>query len=78
MVTIDHYSATKKLLKNTSIRPDLIGFHGQTIFHDPSNKKTIQVGNGKFLSTLLKTPVVCDFRINDIKWCKGTDCSNLS
>lgn len=66
MVTIDHYSATKKLLKNTSIRPDLIGFHGQTIFHDPSSKKTIQVGNGKFLSTLLKTPVVCDFRINDI------------
>lgn len=66
MITVDHYRAVKKLLENTSIKPDLIGFHGQTIFHDPSSKKTVQVGNGKFLSTLLKIPVVGDFRSNDI------------
>ncbi|MDC0518238.1 anhydro-N-acetylmuramic acid kinase [Candidatus Pelagibacter sp.] len=46
---------------------DLIGFHGQTIFHDPKNKITKQLGDGKLLSQLTKKPVVYDFRQNDLK-----------
>ena len=66
MVTIDHYVAIKKLLINTEIKPDLIGFHGQTILHDPANNKTIQVGDGRLLNNLLQIPVVYDFRSNDV------------
>lgn len=46
---------------------DVIGYHGQTIFHDAANKKTIQVGNGRLLSQLTGINVVNDFRSNDVK-----------
>ena len=32
----------------------MIGFHGQTIFHDSKKKTSIQLGNGKLLSSLTK------------------------
>ncbi|MBP5399564.1 MAG: anhydro-N-acetylmuramic acid kinase [Alphaproteobacteria bacterium] len=50
-----------------------IGFHGQTCFHLPpsiAGKKceanTLQIGNGQMLSNLTNTPVVFDFRSDDI------------
>ena len=52
-------------LKNIDI--NLIGFHGQTIFHDAKSKLTKQIGNGRMLSKLTKKTVVYDFRSNDIK-----------
>ncbi len=48
-------------LKNS----DYIGFHGQTIFHNPK-VKSIQLGNPQMLANLLKKNVVFDFRSNDI------------
>mgnify|MGYP001353980401 CR=1 FL=1 len=45
---------------------DLIGFHGQTIFHDPEKKITKQLGDGKLLSQLTKKKVIYNFRQNDI------------
>lgn len=45
---------------------DLIGFHGQTIHHDPSQKLTVQIGNAQELADALKTDVIADFRQNDI------------
>jgi anhydro-N-acetylmuramic acid kinase len=45
---------------------DLIGFHGQTLAHDPANGRTNQTGNGALLAELLKTPVVWDFRSTDV------------
>ena len=46
---------------------NLIGFHGQTIFHDAKSKLTKQIGNGRMLSKLTKKTVIYDFRSNDIK-----------
>lgn len=46
---------------------DLIGFHGQTVFHDPANGLTCQLGDGKRLAARLDTPVVNDFRSADVK-----------
>ena len=46
---------------------DLIGFHGQTIFHEPQKKITKQLGDGKLLSQLLKKKVIYDFRQKDIE-----------
>ncbi len=46
--------------------PELIGFHGQTLAHDPQNRRTHQVGDGQILATSVKCPVVWDFRTADI------------
>jgi anhydro-N-acetylmuramic acid kinase len=46
---------------------DLIGFHGQTIYHNPGKKITKQLGDGKLLSQLIKKKVIFDFRQEDIK-----------
>ena len=46
---------------------DLVGFHGQTIFHDSEKKISKQLGNGSLLSQLVKRKVVFDFRQADLK-----------
>ena len=46
---------------------DLVGFHGQTIFHDSQKKVSKQLGDGKLLSQLTKKNIVYNFRQNDIK-----------
>ena len=33
---------------------DLVGFHGQTLYHNPNQKTSIQIGNGNLLSQMLK------------------------
>jgi len=53
--------------KSTISRPKIIGFHGQTIFHNPKEKISVQLGDGKLLSQLTKKTVVYDFRQNDLK-----------
>jgi len=45
---------------------DLIGFHGQTIFHNSPKKISIQIGDGNLLSQLTKKIVISNFRQNDL------------
>ncbi len=45
---------------------DLVGFHGQTLAHDPGGLGTHQVGDGQILAEFLNLPVVSDFRSADI------------
>ena len=45
---------------------DLVGFHGQTIFHSPDQNITKQLGDGNLLSQLVKKKVVYDFRQEDL------------
>ncbi|CUJ88570.1 Anhydro-N-acetylmuramic acid kinase [Ruegeria denitrificans] len=45
---------------------DLIGFHGQTVAHEPHGRGTLQVGDGKGLAQALGVPVVWDFRSDDV------------
>lgn len=45
---------------------DMVGFHGQTLAHDPANRRTHQAGNGALLAEALAKPVVWDFRSNDV------------
>ena len=46
---------------------DLIGFHGQTLAHEPGGRGTHQAGNGALLAQVLNTPVVWDFRSTDVQ-----------
>ncbi len=45
---------------------DLIGFHGQTLAHEPRGRGTLQVGDGAVLAAALGVPVVWDFRSDDV------------
>lgn len=46
---------------------DVIGFHGQTLAHDPQNGRTHQIGDGRILAEVLQRPVVWDFRTADME-----------
>ena len=45
---------------------DLIGFHGQTIFHDPANRITVQIGDGAMMAELTGIDTVAEFRQRDV------------
>ena len=66
-ITIFHAESVDKILKKTRLNVDFIGFHGQTIFHNPRLKISKQLGDGKLLSKLTKKKVIYDFRQNDLK-----------
>lgn len=44
----------------------LIGFHGQTILHDPERRRTWQIGDGPLLARRTGIDVVNDFRSDDV------------
>ena len=66
-ITLFHVEAVKETLEMSKSPVDLIGFHGQTIFHDPKKKITKQLGDGNLLSQLIKKKVVYNFRQNDLE-----------
>jgi anhydro-N-acetylmuramic acid kinase len=45
---------------------DLIGFHGQTILHQPERRRTWQIGNAQELATRTGVRVAWDFRSADV------------
>ena len=45
---------------------ELVGFHGQTLAHDPAGRGTHQTGDGARLARALGRPVVWDFRSADV------------
>ena len=53
-ITILHAEFANKILKNSINEIDLVGFHGQTIYHNPEEKISKQLGDGRLLSQLLK------------------------
>jgi anhydro-N-acetylmuramic acid kinase len=65
-ITLFHAKISKEIIKNAGIEIDLVGFHGQTIFHNAQEKISKQIGDGNLLSSLLKKDVVYNFRENDI------------
>ena len=66
-ITLFHVNVVKEILNDSKVDLDLLGFHGQTIFHDSKKRITKQLGDGKLLSQLVKKKVVYDFRQNDLK-----------
>jgi len=58
--------AVETLLGQTGQRPDVVGFHGQTILHRPKCGYTRQLGDGQRLATQLGLAVVNRFRHADL------------
>jgi anhydro-N-acetylmuramic acid kinase len=65
LITEEHYKAVNSfdLIKYA----DLVGFHGQTIYHDPVNKTSIQLGNPIKLAKMFNKNVIFNFRTKDLK-----------
>ena len=58
-----------KIIKEFKVDKDkdfLVGFHGQTIYHNSKEKISKQLGDGKLLHQLTKKKIIHDFRKNDI------------
>jgi anhydro-N-acetylmuramic acid kinase len=69
-ITLAHETAIRLLLDEANLHPgdiDVIGFHGQTILHDPANGITKQIGDGKLLAKRTNISVVNDFRSADVE-----------
>ena len=66
-ITLNHKKLIDKIILRSNISPDIIGFHGQTIYHNANKKISIQLGDAPLLSNLLKIKVISNFRDNDIK-----------
>ena len=67
VVTDAHIKAIKKFIEREQINFDLIGFHGQTITHDPVKHFTWQIGDAAALHQAFQKPVVYNFRADDVK-----------
>ena len=74
IITEKHADVVFALLKKANIKAsevDLIGFHGQTLFHKPPRQKgergeTHIIADGPLLASLTGIPVIDQFRLNDV------------
>ena len=69
-LTLFHFDSIKKFMKINHLNKhniDLVGFHGHTIYHNPLDRVTVQLGDGKLLAKCLEIPVINDFRSEDVK-----------
>ena len=69
LVTLRHAEAVERFIAEETLDKatlDIVGFHGQTVFHDPARALTVQIGDGEGLARRLGVPVVWDLRANDM------------
>ena len=65
-ITVFHSKIVSELSLKCQDEIDFVGFHGQTIFHNPEQKISKQLGDGSLMSQLVKKKVIYDFRQEDI------------
>ena len=59
--------AIKRFMEEKQVCVDLVASHGHTIFHEPENGFTLQIGCGKEIHKLINIPVAYNFREQDVK-----------
>jgi anhydro-N-acetylmuramic acid kinase len=68
-LTERHAAVVLRLIAAAGLSPGdiaVVGFHGQTILHEPERHRTRQIGDGARLAALTGIPVVNDFRSADM------------
>ncbi|MDA9172312.1 anhydro-N-acetylmuramic acid kinase [Candidatus Pelagibacter sp.] len=65
-ITVFHSKIVNEISNKYENQIDFIGFHGQTIFHNPELKISKQLGDGRLMSQLVKKKVIYDFRQEDM------------
>jgi anhydro-N-acetylmuramic acid kinase len=69
LVTRSHAEAVEAFLAANGMAASdiaVVGFHGQTVLHDPVRRLTVQLGQGDALASRVGIPVVYDFRAADV------------
>jgi anhydro-N-acetylmuramic acid kinase len=69
-ITLAHAEAVEGLLAATGVGADavdVIGFHGHTVFHNPAERVTIQIGDAALLAERTGIGVVAQMRLADVK-----------
>jgi anhydro-N-acetylmuramic acid kinase len=65
-----HYlgELTNEFIKknNLSGKLDFVALHGHTVFHDPHDLVTSQIGDGAAVAYLTGVPAICQFRTSDV------------
>lgn len=57
---------TKAFIHKTRFTPELIASHGHTVFHQPENGYTFQLGSGFEIAAITGITTVADFRSGDV------------
>jgi len=67
-VLFSHFcgETVRKFIAASGEKPSLISSHGHTIFHNPSEGYTCQIGMGEIMVTYTECPWVMDFRTRDV------------
>jgi anhydro-N-acetylmuramic acid kinase len=68
-LTRRHATAVADLLRQAGLKSSevgLLGFHGQTVLHEPEKGRTWQIGDGRLLARLTGIDTVSDFRSADV------------
>ena len=66
-ITLFHSKIVNEVSLKYKDEINFVGFHGQTIFHNPEMKISRQLGDGELMSQLIKKNVFYDFRQEDLK-----------
>lgn len=56
----------KEFINQHKIKPDFIASHGHTIFHQPENHLSVQIGSGAAIAAECGITTICDFRSLDV------------
>lgn len=55
-----------EFIENLPVAPSLVASHGHTVFHQPANGITLQIGDGAIIAAETGITTVCDFRTLDV------------
>lgn len=56
----------KNFIEENKLEPGFIASHGHTIFHQPDNNFTLQIGDGSSIHAITQIPVIYNFRKLDV------------
>lgn len=56
----------RQIMDLYSVSPFCVASHGHTIFHEPSEQFTFQIGHGAFIAAQTGVDVITDFRVLDV------------
>ncbi len=56
----------RQFLDDNNLEADLVASHGHTVFHQPENNITVQIGDGNSITAFTGLPVVTNFRAIDV------------
>lgn len=56
----------RNFIQENNLQIDFVSSHGHTIFHQPENNYTLQIGDGQRMAQQCQRTVICDFRSLDV------------